>query len=251
MQQLILIVYSATFFFYMLALVLKLLGLKPAARCTGFMALSANAAILILITISSGHLPLFELFESLLLTVFMLGLLVFFFPEQHKDSDTHIPDTGMWAMVEILCILIITLFFPKTASPFVYDHDNIYILLFFGFRLGALSVTLFSSAQFIRFRWKLKKNQRDYDLLRKGRNFLLLGTVLFLVSEYAGIIWCQNGWGDFWHWNSGFFQSTLIVLYLMLFCHIPGKNYRSDIIRSAIGGLSGLFMLTCFLIKHL
>jgi len=260
---LVLLVYPFIFFFYALALVLKLLRLKNAGNFSCIAALITNAAALVLITISSGHLPLFELFESFLLTTFILGILLLFSivhgkgfirknPYAGPDIRPDIrPDAGTWVLLEILFLLSVTLFFPKTASPSVYDHDNIYILFFFFFRIISLGTILFSSAQFIQFRREPQKGKYKNNLLQQGRNFLLLGTLLFLISEYAGIIWCQNGWGDFWHWNAGFFQSALIVFYLMIFFHIPpDSNKKSEGIRSVIGGMSGLFMAVCIILRH-
>ena len=255
MQSLVLLVYPFIFFFYALALVLKLLRLKNAGNFSCVAALITNAAALVLITISSGHWPAFELFESFLLTAFILGVLLLFSIVYGKSFIQNTPnsrtDTETWVLFEILFLLSVTLFFPKTASPSVYDHDNIYILLFFSFRIISLAVILFSSAQFIQFRREPQKSRHKNKLLQQGRNFLLIGTLLFLISEYTGIIWCQNGWGDFWHWNAGFFQSALIVFYLMIFFHIPpDSNKKSEGIRSVIGGMSGLFMAVCIILRH-
>jgi hypothetical protein len=94
-------------------------------------------------------------------------------------------------------------------------------------------------------------NERTSLISHQGRNYLVLGAVFFLSAEYVGIIWCQNGWGDFWMWSQNFLQSTLIVLYLMLALHIPGKSRKSEHIRSVIGGLSGYFMLTLTLLRYI
>jgi len=256
---LVLLVYPFIFFFYALALVLKLLRLKDAGNFSFVAALITNAAALVLITVSSGHLPVFELFESFLLTAFILGILLLFSIVYGRGFIRNTPNAetdarivaGTWVLLEILFLLAVTLFFPKTASPSVYDHDNIYILLFFSFRIISLGTILFSSAQFIQFRREPQKGKCKNKLLQQGRNFLLLGTLLFLISEYAGIIWCQNGWGDFWHWNAGFFQSALIVFYLMVFFHIPhDSNKKTEGIRSVIGAMSGLFMAVCIILRH-
>jgi hypothetical protein len=143
---------------------------------------------------------------------------------------------------------LILLLIPKTPAPDQFDHDDLYVISFFGFRLLALGVMLFSSAQFIRATMVLKKR---HEYIRMGRDYLLLGTMFFLISEFAGILWCQNGWGDFWHWGRGFFQSTLILIYMMFVFHIPGKNSNSDRLRILAGSVSGFFVMTLMLIRHL
>jgi len=103
----------------------------------------------------------------------------------------------------------------------------------------------------IRFRLERRRKSLRNHILLRGKNFLLLSTVFFLCSEYSGMIWCQTGWGDFWHWSTTFFQSTVIILCLMFAFHIPGKNHRSDDIRSVIGAVTALVMLTIQVTKGL
>jgi ABC-type transport system involved in cytochrome c biogenesis permease subunit len=247
MKNLLYFSYSAAFLFYASAFVLRLLDLRRAEHWVGLLALIANAACLMLLTVSSGNLPVFELFESFLLATFVLGLLGLFCARPENRS----PDTRTWVWLEILLLLFIILFSAKRVSPAVYDHNYLYIMLFHCLRIIALSVMLFSSALFIQVRVERKRGVSANGTSHKGRNFLVLGAVLFLAAEYVGIIWSQNGWGDFWHWNAGFFQSTLIVLYLMLVFHLPGKNNRAEGIRSVLGVMSGFFVLVMILIRSM
>jgi ABC-type transport system involved in cytochrome c biogenesis permease subunit len=247
MQDLLYFTYSAAFIFFASAFVLRLLKFRTAERFLVLLALVSNAACLTLLTVSGGNLPVFELFESFLLATFVLGLLGLFCIK----PEGRVPDTRTWVWMEILLLLFITLFSTKSPSPPVYDHNDLYIVLFHGLRILTLSVMLFSSALFIQVRVDRKKGIVANGTSHKGRNFLVLGAVLFLAAEYVGIIWSQSGWGDFWHWNAGFFQSTLIVLYLMLVFHVPGKNYRAEGIRSLLGGMSGFFVLGMILIRSM
>jgi len=247
MQNLSYFSYLSAFILYASAFALRLFDLRKAEQWVGLLALIANAACLTLLTVSSGNFPVFELFESFLLATFVLGLLGLFCAR----PENHIPDTRTWVWLEILILLSITLFSAKSASPPVYDHNYLYIVLFHFLRIITLSVMLFSSALFIHARVERKRGGLANGTSHKGRNFLVLGAVLFLAAEYVGIIWSQNGWGDFWHWNAGFFQSTLIVLYLMLVFHVPGKNHRSEGIRWLLGCMSGFFVLGMILIRSM
>jgi ABC-type transport system involved in cytochrome c biogenesis permease subunit len=239
--------YLAAFLFYGSAFALRLLDLRRAEYWVGILALVANAVCLTLLTVSSGNFPVFELFESFLLATFVLGLLGLFC----AGPEDRIPDTRTWVWLEILLLLFIILFSAKNESPPVYDHNDLFIVLFHGLRIITLSVMLFSSALFIHARVERKRGAPANGTSHKGRNFLVLAAVLFLAAEYVGIIWSQNGWGDFWHWNAGFFQSTLIVLYLMLVFHVPGKNHRAEVIRSLLGCMSGFFALGMIIIRSM
>ncbi len=247
MQNIIYFSYLTAFLSYAAAFALRLLDLRRAEHRVGLLALVASAACLTLLTVSSGNLPVFESFESFLLSAFALGLLGLF----RAGPENRIPDTRTWVWLEILILMSITLFCAKSPSPAVYDHNDLFIVLFHGLRIITLSVMLFSSALFIHARVERKRGAPANGTFHKGRNFLVLGAVLFLAAEYVGIIWSQNGWGDFWHWNAGFFQSTLIVLYLMLVFHVPGKNHRAEGIRSLLGCMSGFFVLGMILIRSM
>lgn len=213
--------------------------------CT--LAVLLNLYTLVHIYNISGNLPLFNLFESFLLISFIMGaagLFVFF----RGDFSTKV---RKWVWIGILVLFLIMTFSQKEASPSLYDHNYIYIVLFHAFRCIALALMLLATAWFLQFIIQREMNDRTSVMAHQGRNYLVLAAVFFLMAEYVGIIWCQNGWGDFWMWSQTFFQSTLIVLYLMLAFHIPGKSRKTEDLRAVIGGLSGIFMLTLSILRSL
>jgi len=105
-----------------------------------------------------------------------------------------------------------------------------YFLLFFTFGL-VLCFRLFG--------WT--RLERIFARVALVGNGLLLSSIWF--SEYAGILWCLNGWGDFWRWNYGFLSSTFIMLYLMLVFHLPGKGLVSQRMHSITGAMNSLVFL--------
>jgi hypothetical protein len=161
----------------------------------------------------------------------------------------YIPAVRLYLWCEILILLCISLLFPKVPATTGYDYGYIYKVLFHILRPGSMAIMLISTAYFIRFILQREQNERTSMLAHMGRNYLLLSTVMFLLGEYVGIVWCQRGWGDFWTWNQDFLQSTIIIVYLMLAFHIPAKGRRAEDLRSLIGGLSGVVMVTLSIIR--
>lgn len=247
MRYLILLGYSTSYFFYAVTLITYFLSSRNLWRYLSIIAMTANFLVLLSITILSGHFPFFNVFESLLFVTFILGGLGHFCSQVEK----YRPDVRSWVWIEILFLLTIVLFFPKETSSYRPDNTFLWVVLFHGFRNLALATMLFSAAHFIRFRLDPKRRQLNNHIFLGGRNFLLLTTVFFLCSEYTGMLWCQTGWGDLWHWSSTFFQSTVVILCLMLAFHIPGKNHQSNDIRSLIGAVTALVMLTIRVTKGL
>jgi len=223
----------------------RVAGRKAMEYAAGIAALIANGTALFLIFLTNGQFPGFNTFETFLYMSFVLGLLNL----SLKGIRDYSEKIRMWVWLEILLLLVITLFFAKESTAPAYNHNYIFIILVKAFRHASLALMLYSSAYYIQSIIQREKDERTRLLFRQGRNYLLLSAVLFFISEYVGIIWCQMGWGDFWMWSQGFFQSTFIVLFLMLVFHIPGKGKYSEGIRSIIGGLTGFVVLILSIIR--
>jgi len=247
MTNFILTGYIAAYALYALTLLTCLVRWDRLSRILSVAALAVNGGVLAGIFIVVGQPPVFEIYGGLLFTAFVLGILgLLWSPDDEKRLSV-----AAWVWIGVLLLFCVTLFFPKEPPPYQHHHSYLWVIFFHGFRCLALSFALFSAAHFIRFRTEPVRKRAGNSLFRQGRNFLLLSALAFLCGEYAGILWCQHGWGDFWHWNGAFFQSTLIILCFMFAFHIPGKNPRADDIRSITAILAPFMMLTVKIVKGL
>lgn len=201
--------------------------------------------VLFLIIGFSGNLPVFYPFESFMSVVFLLACLGIFL----GTGSSYFPTKRLWIWIEILILMGMILFFSKEPRTHQFYQGNIYVMLFHGLRVAGLSLVLFASAQFMGNPALYRSNPTNRSDNHFARNMLLLSTVFFLAGEYAGIIWCQQGWGDFWMWNEGFFQSTIIVLFLMLVFHVPGKARMQENYRVLLGAICGPAILALFIIR--
>ncbi|HDM75770.1 MAG TPA: hypothetical protein ENG51_04785 [Deltaproteobacteria bacterium] len=247
MKNIFIILYVGACAMYTLAFSLHFTKQRTLERFAAAIGLALNGAVLVAIVLISGHLPVFNLFESLVSAAFILACLGLFFTKVERS----LPDVAMWVWIEILLLLVISLLFPKVLASSCYDFNYPYRICFFAFRVGALSIILFSSAFIIQSRVEGKNPLSGANRFYQGRNFLLLGTILFLVSEYSGMVWCQNGWGDMWRWSDGHLQSVFIFLYLMLAFHIQERRKGPRGIRSLVAGMSGFVMLAFTVIRWL
>lgn len=222
-------------------------GWNRLSRILSVVGVLLNGWVLAAIALVSGLAPVFEIFSGILFATFFLGLLGAFF-SQPEDGG---PRVGVWVWTEVLILLSVTLFFPKEPPPYRLHHAEWWVVLFHGFRCLALASASFAAAHFLVFRSGRRDKKTIRPVLNQGRNFLLLSALFFLCAEYAGILWCQNGWGDFWHWSTAFFQSTIIILLLMAAFHVPGKPAVSSDIQSLLGVMIPLVMLTVTIVKAL
>ncbi|MBN1930252.1 MAG: hypothetical protein JW786_01410 [Desulfobacterales bacterium] len=246
MKPALVITYWMSFFFYAAAFGFSLLRKKKAENSAAFLGSIVNAIGLAILSMWSGQAPVFQLYESLIfsaLILFGVGICC-------SKQEEKFPNVRIWIWLEILLLLGIAGFAQKAPSIYLYDHNYHLILLFQILRIAVVPLTLFSSALYIQSRFDIREgNTSAMHRAHQGRNFLIISSMLFLTAEYIGIHWCLRGWGDFWQWSAGFFQSTLIVLFFMLAIHIPGSNHRPGNWRPRIGILSGFLILFLTVIR--
>lgn len=240
--------YWSAFYFYVLAFYFSAIRKKNAENLVALAGMTANFACVVIIIMWSRHTPVFRLFESMMLAACILSGLGILFSRQEEK----LPHVRFWVWLETLLIMGMAAFAEKAPSPFAYDYNDLFIVLFHAFRVAVVSLTLFSSALYIQSRFDNRKgNAVAVSRAHQGRNFLILGAIFFLTSEYIGIHWCLRGWGDFWQWGAGFFQSTLMVVFFMLAVHVPGSNHRPGNWRPRLGMLCGFLVLALTVIRSM
>ncbi len=177
--------YFVLFFCFSLVLGFRLLGRSRLERIFACAALAGNGLLLSAIWALSGHLPVFNLFESFLLHRIYpgstdLGL------HSKKAPDRFCTRTWIWA--EVILLFGILLFYPETHAPQRYYNMDLSVVLFHVGRAVALAVMLLASGFYADFLWTSRRSSSQEDPLHMGRNFLVLGTILFRISEYAGML---------------------------------------------------------------
>jgi len=232
---------------YAAALLAVCLGWNRLSRFLSVAGVALNGCILAAIVLISGVAPVFEIFSGILFATFFLALLGVFLAAPAKGGL----GLGIWVWIEVVVLLVVTLFFPKEPPPYRLHHADWSVVMFHGFRCLALASACFAAAHFFVFRSRPGEKKALRPVFNQGRNFLLLSALFFLCAEYAGILWCQNGWGDFWHWSTAFFQSTIILLLLMAAFHPPGKPPISHDIQALLGMMIPMVMLTVTIVKAL
>ena len=185
------IAYTTDICLFVISLVTHLRKWTGVSRCFALGAVLVNGALLTVMAVSSHHLPVFNLFESLMLSTFVLGVLGI----SGRSKMGGPWNVTTWVWLEVLFLLGISLLLPREPASYRPDSTFLWVALFHGLRCVALGTGLFAVAHFILFRFGRRGESPEKALFLMGRNFLLVTTVLFLSSEYAGMVWCQRGWG--------------------------------------------------------
>ncbi|MBW2605241.1 MAG: hypothetical protein JRE28_13160 [Deltaproteobacteria bacterium] len=218
---------------YAMACMAALMGKSQWGRYAGSIGFAINLLIFILIVFSAHRLPIFGDFESITTISLVLGflhLLNFYCstPTDRRFYDAH----AKWIYVSIILLLTYLAFFPKALNQDFYMYDDIMVIVFFHFRILASGVFIYSASILCA---ALYHGFPGY--IHMGRNFLLTGAAIFLISEFSGSLWCLNWHGDSWHWSKGFLKASCLFLVAILACHIPASWKLSNRILAIIGSI--------------
>jgi hypothetical protein len=126
----------------------------------------------------------------------------------------------------------------------MYEHPT--VIGFFQFRIWALAFLLLSSFNYLAGIKGLKASHG----LSRGRNYLFTAAILYLMGEFSGCTWCLLWLGDYWRWSSGFFESTLVFLLMMLIFHLPQSWVGNPKLKALAGGLVGPLVMALVMIHQ-
>ena len=126
-------------------------------------------------------------------------------------------------------------------------YSRLPVLSFFNFRISAAAFFLMGA---IYISTGIFSNATEQSSVirphAKGQQFLLIGTICFLVSECTGSYWCLKWYGDSWHWSRNFLEASCVFTGMMLAFHIPVDWHLPKPVRVLVGcvpAMGGLALL--------
>lgn len=231
MIHLLIPLYYSTLGLLILHIAATLLGIRKYEILFQAIILGFSFTSVVMMAITSGHLPVSGDFEKLQCMVFYI--LLFSTLNNIALSTTRIRFYSFFSLI----ILAIPLLGELQTSEHYIIYDHFEVVLFFQLRtlsmaFFALSVTCSIEAFFAK-----QMNNSEQNLIHLARNYGLLGAAAFLGGEFFGSLWALYGWGDPWRWSRGFFMAGAMFLLSMIAGHIPPaylKNSNAKIILPAI-----------------
>jgi len=211
-------------------------GMKKQRIYTLFVNLRILTCLAGIIFIGSavGRPPLFGPFEAAVYIVFVMGILARVF----QKNQGYKPGFALLNSLTVLIILLMQMNRSMLLNEDYFMYGNFWVNLFFNFRLLAAAFLAHGASQFLGH-----MVEKTDTLSIAGRNTLLAGACLYLISEWAGSMWCLNWFGDSWQWSRGFFKASILFLLIMAVCHMPPGLTKNRTIRGVSGILPGIFIL--------
>lgn len=231
--------------FFLTAFVLGALKRDRWSKIASILGSVACGAGLAWLVFSERRFPLFGSLESVVYVSFLLALLGRF-----ASPIVEIVTKKRLALVThgVICLMLaVQATRPMEFNADFFMYDNLWVNLFFNLRLNAAGLLIWAAILFMVGAgfWQGKDTavrETGDRLIYQGRNFLLAGIVVYLMSEWSGSLWCLNWLGDTWQWSRGFLKAAIIFLLAMLASHLPPSMAGSKKAKALFGICPGIYI---------
>ncbi len=244
--QIPLLIYWSMAGLFSTAFVLGLFKQVRWSRGVGLAGTVACGAGVVWLMVTEKRLPLYGSLEAIVYVSFVLTLV-----ERFASSPVPPGSRNRLLIVThgVVCLLLVV----QARRPMAFNadffmYDNLWVNLFFNLRLNATALFVWAAIVSMVGAWSpldenaFSREARD-RLMHGGRNYLLTGIAVYLVSEWSGSLWCLNWFGDSWQWSRGFFKAGIIFLLVMTASHLPQSLARSDRIKALFAASPGVYIL--------
>jgi len=184
----------------------------PLRVATGIMllGLASHAATLIISSAGSRHLPLFNLFESLMFTAWVLAAIYLFI--EHRFGITAL---GAFVCLAALGMLALAVAMPKGIetglliaaehSPWSTIHIASSLISYacFALAFGASLAYLWQQRLLKAKRLGLLHQHLPplHTVDRLAYEMVMLGFFTLTVGIVTGALWAESAWGNYWSWD--------------------------------------------------
>lgn len=193
-------------------------GLGP-WRSAGWLAGAICALQALVLGLHLGRPPLSGAWEAFAMQALWLNLMALW-PTGNREADRSL---GAWTWTVAGLFLAIFLFMERKLYPDWFNYEYFWTRAFFLLRNASLSFFVFAACAALAGLRRFITPAGRSLLLLWARNFLLLGTAVFLAGEFCGFTWRLRWLGDYWSWSRNFLEATLVFLLVTAALHLPPR----------------------------
>jgi ABC-type transport system involved in cytochrome c biogenesis permease subunit len=233
--------YTAALVVYFASIFARREGWAGTGLVLAVLGLCSHSAALVLRTVSSGHAPFTNMYESLsfLSWAIVLALVIF-------GRKSRAPRLGPYLMLIVVALVALASspLMPKDATPLVPALQSYWLWLHVSVTLlgeGFFAVAFVGSLLYLAADTAEKKERFDalaYRAVAVGFPLFTLGGLVF------GMVWAYRAWGRYWGWDPKEVWSLITWFVFALYLHtrivMGWKGKRSAWIAIA-GFLAALF----------
>jgi ABC-type transport system involved in cytochrome c biogenesis permease subunit len=240
--------FTLAFLFYALSLLVYFAALFArreewgrSALLSALLGFGFHTAALIMRTISSGHAPFTNMYESIsfLSWAIVLALLIF-------GRTPRMPWLGPLLMIIVVALVALASspLMPKEATPLVPALQSYWLWLHVSVTLlgeAFFAVAFVTSLIYLASGDEEKKARLDalaYRAVTVGFPLFTLGGLVF------GMVWAYRAWGTYWSWDPKEVWSLITWFVFALYLHtriVMGWKGKRSALIAIIGFLAALF----------
>ncbi|MBU4276971.1 MAG: hypothetical protein KKC30_09550 [Proteobacteria bacterium] len=210
-------------------------------RGAGWLVLALALAQAVVSALILNRPPLAGTYEAAMMFTLWLSVLALI-PCGSPEGQRRLAALCWWAGTAFMALFLVA---SNRFYPDWYMYKYIWSRLFFTLRMASLAVFLYAS--FAALASLGMRPETRTTLLRWSRNFLLLGTAVFLAGEFSGFTWRMQWMGDYWCWNANFLEATLFFLLVTAAAHLPPSWAARPRLRAAAQAVPGVLMICLFM----
>lgn len=210
-------------------------------RWVGWLVLVLALGQAVVAAIILNRPPLAGTYEGAMMFTLWLSVLALI-PCGDVEAQRRLAALCWWAGSAFMALFLVV---SNRFYPDWYMYKFIWSRLFFSLRMVSIAVFLY--AAFAALASLGSAPGMRTNLLRWSRNFLLLGTAVFLAGEFSGFTWRMQWMGDYWCWNANFLEATLFFLLVTAAVHLPPSWAAKPRIRATAQAVPGLLMSVLFI----
>jgi len=210
------------------------------SRKVFILGLIIHFAALIVRSVIAKHPPFSNLYETMILFPFLVGIRYVFWKKQ-------IPEDVRWLLILLTIILLgVAALLPgdmKKAEPLMPALNSIWMYIhvpayFFGY--VSIFIAVLYSIYLLITRKKLLESKKEH-LVEKMDREIKIGFFFLNVGLITGAIWAYVSWGNYWSWDPKETWALINILILTYYFHLSQPNIIKKAIVIIIAFISILF----------
>lgn len=210
-------------------------------RWAGWPVLALALGQAVLAALILNRPPLAGTYESAVLFLLWISALALI-PCGGPEAQRRLAGLCWWAGGAFMALFLVA---SNRFYPDWYMYKYIWTRIFFTLRVGSMSIFLYAALAALASLGAMPEARTA--LLRWSRNFLLVGTAVFLAGEFSGFTWRMQWLGDYWCWNANFLEATLFFLLVTAASHLPPAWAAKPRLRAAAQAAPGLVIVGLFM----
>ena len=211
-----------TLFLYILMLISSLAGvvrgkayLYLLAKILFFSAFIIHSTMLILRSLEAGHLPMFSMYETLLLYSWCVSLLSLFVLMKYRINEIN------FITIPICCLALVVAFFNiEDPRPLPLVLDTYWFELHVTTSFVAYSFFTLAFASSIVYLLKVQIRKSGTGNYSVAQRSAVWGFFLFSASMFAGAVWAYLAWGIYWLWEPKVLWSFIVWFFYAGVVHV-------------------------------